>query len=81
MYDAGHLRLQLPMVFTGLRMEIFIIRDGDVAPYLSHPGFDQHIPGIPPQVDTVNLTWEAGEDVVSTHRANHLTTQKATNTI
>ncbi|XP_064606949.1 wnt inhibitory factor 1-like isoform X2 [Liolophura sinensis] len=50
-------------MFTGLPMEIFIIRDGGVAPYLSDPDFDRHIPGIPPQVDTVNLTWEAGEDV------------------
>lgn len=43
-------------------MEIYIISDGKVVPYLQHPEFDKSIPVIPPKVDTVNLTWEAGQE-------------------
>lgn len=45
-------------------MEIYIISDGKVVPYLQHPEFDKSIPVIPPKVDTVNLTWEAGHETV-----------------
>lgn len=46
----------------GIPMEIYIISDGKVVPYLQHPEFDKSIPVIPPKVDTVNLTWEAGHE-------------------
>ncbi|XP_063443495.1 wnt inhibitory factor 1-like isoform X1 [Mytilus trossulus] len=44
----------------GIDMEIYIISDGKVVPYLQHPEFDKFV--IPSKVDTVNLTWEAGHD-------------------
>lgn len=47
-------------------MIIYIISDGKVVPYINHPEFDQFV--IPSEVDTVNLTWEAGHETV---RFNH----------
>lgn len=44
-------------------MIIYIISDGKVVPYINHPEFDQFV--IPSEVDTVNLTWEAGHETVS----------------
>lgn len=44
---------------------MFIISDGSVAPYLLDPNVEESIPVIPPEVETVNLTWEAGPDIVS----------------
>lgn len=52
------------VLFPGIPMEIYIISDGKVVPYLQHPEFDKSIPVIPPKVDTVNLTWEAGHETV-----------------
>lgn len=43
---------------------MFIISDGSVAPYLLDPNVEESIPVIPPEVETVNLTWEAGPDMV-----------------
>lgn len=47
---------------------MFIISDGSVAPYLLDPNVEESIPVIPPEVETVNLTWEAGPDIVSSLR-------------
>jgi hypothetical protein len=49
---------------SGLPLEVFIISDGSVAPYLLDPNVEESIPVIPPEVETVNLTWEAGPDMV-----------------
>ena len=45
-------------------MKIAIITDGQVTPYISEPGLSDQI-HIPPEVDTVNLTWQAGHETVS----------------
>nr|XP_011418865.1 wnt inhibitory factor 1 isoform X2 [Crassostrea gigas] len=49
--------------FFGYPLEVFIISDGSVAPYLLDPNVEESIPVIPPEVETVNLTWEAGPDI------------------
>lgn len=53
------------LIFSGYPLEVFIISDGSVAPYLLDPNVEESIPVIPPEVETVNLTWEAGPDIVS----------------
>ncbi|XP_076469486.1 uncharacterized protein LOC143299878 [Babylonia areolata] len=45
----------------GVPMEISIITDGRVTPYIREPGLSDQIL-IPHKVDTVNLTWQAGHD-------------------
>ena len=46
-------------------MDIFVIREGTVVPYLMDAYFDQRLPVLPPEVDVVKLTWQAKNDIVS----------------
>ncbi|CAG5117020.1 unnamed protein product, partial [Candidula unifasciata] len=49
---------------TGYELEIKIITNGEVTPYVHNPElFDKIL--IPPEIDTVNLTWQAGADIYS----------------
>ncbi|KAK7503498.1 hypothetical protein BaRGS_00005419, partial [Batillaria attramentaria] len=45
----------------GFKMRIPIITDGQVTPYLREPGLSDQIL-LPPEVDTVNLTWQSGHE-------------------
>ncbi|OWF39316.1 protein shifted-like isoform X2 [Mizuhopecten yessoensis] len=47
---------------VGLRMKVYIVSDGTFPHYLRTPGIDKGLQSIPSEVDTVNLTWEAGDD-------------------
>lgn len=53
-------------VFSGteLAKDIPIISDGRVTPFLNYPGLSASMV-IPPDVDSVNLTWKAGNENVS----------------
>ncbi len=46
-------------------MDIFVIRQGTVVPYLLDAYFDKTLPVLPPEVDVVKLTWQAPNDIVS----------------
>ncbi|KAK3585844.1 hypothetical protein CHS0354_038369, partial [Potamilus streckersoni] len=48
--------------FIGYPFELDIISNGKMSPYLQQPEFNNNIPILPPTVDTVNLTWEAGDE-------------------
>ena len=48
-------------------MDIFVIREGTVVPYLMDAYFDQRLPVLPPEVDVVRLTWQAKNEMVSAH--------------
>ena len=52
-------------ILPGLPMDIFVIREGTVVPYLMDAYFDQRLPVLPPEVDVVKLTWQAKNDIVS----------------
>jgi len=41
-------------------MEIFVIADGYVMPYILDPNFEKHLPIIPTEVSSVNFTWKSG---------------------
>ncbi|XP_013385434.1 wnt inhibitory factor 1-like [Lingula anatina] len=45
--------------YVGIPLQIFIIEAGTVVPFLKMPEFADHFPVIPPEIDMVNLTWEA----------------------
>ncbi|XP_068245087.1 uncharacterized protein [Palaemon carinicauda] len=47
-------------LFSGYMMEIFVIHDGKVLPYILDPNFEKHLPVIPYEVQRVNFTWQAG---------------------
>lgn len=47
-------------LFSGYTMEIFVIHDGKVLPYILDPNFEKHLPVIPYEVQRVNFTWQAG---------------------
>ena len=55
---------QCDVIGAGMPMKIAIINDGLVSPYITEPGLSDQIL-IPPEVDTVNLTWQAGHETVS----------------
>jgi len=42
-------------------MEIHVISEGSVQPYLLDPNFENYLPIIPSEVGVVNFTWRAGE--------------------
>lgn len=46
-------------------MDIFIIRDGRVAAYLRDSHLDAGLPILPMNVEIVQLTWAAPDDLVS----------------
>ncbi|CAH1794065.1 unnamed protein product [Owenia fusiformis] len=48
--------------FIGSAMQIDLIRDGAVVPYLENPKFQLYLPPIPSHVHMVNLTWAAGKE-------------------
>ena len=46
-------------------MQLNIIYQGSVIQYLNDDEFGDSLPSVPAEVDTVNLTWEAGDELVS----------------
>ncbi|KAK4304887.1 hypothetical protein Pmani_023194 [Petrolisthes manimaculis] len=46
--------------FSGYVMEIFVIHNSRVLPYILDPKFEGQLPVIPAQVESVNFTWRAG---------------------
>ena len=50
---------------TGYRLQLNIIYQGSVIHYLNDDDFENSLPSVPSEVDTVNLTWEAGDELVS----------------
>ena len=46
-------------------MDIFVIRESVVVPYLQGAYLDDQLPVLPPHVDLVSLTWQAKDDEVS----------------
>ncbi|CAG7833400.1 unnamed protein product [Allacma fusca] len=48
-------------LFSGLRLEIQVIADGNVMPYILDPNFEKYLPVIPAEVGVVNFTWRAGD--------------------
>jgi len=46
-------------------VNISIIHNGDVIALLTGTDLEQRLPTLPANVDTVNLTWEAGDEQVS----------------
>ncbi|XP_048257432.1 wnt inhibitory factor 1-like isoform X3 [Haliotis rufescens] len=67
--SRGHSRLSLwidkaqirELIGTELAKDIPIISDGRVTPFLNYPGLSASMV-IPPDVDSVNLTWKAGNE-------------------
>ena len=53
------------VLFPGYRVQLNIIYQGSVIHYLSDDDFEDSLPSVPAEVDTVNLTWEAGDELVS----------------
>ncbi|XP_063851472.1 protein shifted-like [Scylla paramamosain] len=47
-------------MFSGYLMEIFVIHNGRILPYILDPNFEKQLPVIPAQVENVNFTWCAG---------------------
>ncbi|XP_045102802.1 protein shifted-like [Portunus trituberculatus] len=47
-------------MFSGYLMEIFVIHDGRILPYILDPNFEKQLPVIPAQVENVTFTWSAG---------------------
>ncbi|XP_035213571.1 protein shifted-like isoform X3 [Stegodyphus dumicola] len=47
--------------FSGFPMEIFAIVDGVVLPYILDPNFENYLPVIPAEVESVNFTWRSGD--------------------
>lgn len=45
---------------SGYPMEIYVIREGRVLPYVLDPHFDTRLPIIPPEVSSFNFTWQGG---------------------
>ena len=45
-------------------MDIFVIRDGLVVPYIQQAYLDQYLPVLPPEVHYVRLSWMAMEQKV-----------------
>ena len=46
--------------FSGFKMNIFAIIDGDVLSYVLNPNFEKYLPVIPAEVAHVNFTWRSG---------------------
>lgn len=46
-------------------MDIYVIREGVVLPYLQDAYIDNQLPVLPPEVHVVKLTWQATDDLVS----------------
>lgn len=46
--------------FSGFKMNIFAIIDGDVLSYVLDPNFEKYLPVIPAEVNSVNFTWRSG---------------------
>ena len=49
----------------GVPMDIFVIRESVVVPYIQDAYFDHQLPVLPPHVDLVSLTWQAKDGEVS----------------
>ena len=45
-------------------MDIYVIKDGVVVPYLQDAYFGAQLPILPPEVETVEISWFAHDDVV-----------------
>ncbi|KAK6174909.1 hypothetical protein SNE40_013470 [Patella caerulea] len=48
-------------IIAGYHIELRIIENGRVEALLMEPGLSDELPPIPSQVDTVNLTWQGGD--------------------
>ncbi len=46
-------------------MDIYVIQEGHVVPYLLDALYDAQLPILPPEVRLVELTWMAEDDFVS----------------
>ena len=46
-------------------MDIYVIRDGVVAPYLFDVNIANQLPVLPPEIDLVELKWVAKTELVS----------------
>ncbi|XP_064632854.1 protein shifted-like isoform X2 [Lineus longissimus] len=46
--------------FFDIPMDIYIIQDGQVIPFLKNPKFFDQLPPIPARVERIRLTWQAG---------------------
>lgn len=44
-------------------LDLYIIKEGTMTKYLNDVGFMANLPVLEPDVDTVNLTWEAGDEL------------------
>uniref|UniRef100_A0A2P2I3S5 Wnt inhibitory factor 1 n=1 Tax=Hirondellea gigas TaxID=1518452 RepID=A0A2P2I3S5_9CRUS len=51
---------QQVQVLSGYPMEIYVIREGLVLPYILDPNFDSRLPVIPAEVSGFNFTWQGG---------------------
>lgn len=45
--------------FSGFPMEIFVIANGFISPYILDPNFEKYLPVIPAEVTSVNFTWKS----------------------
>ena len=45
-------------------MDIYVVRDGVVVPFLMTSHFEQQLPVIPSNINLVDLTWESGKNTV-----------------
>ena len=45
-------------------MDVYIIKDGAVVSYLQDATIDSHLPILPSEVDFVELTWKAEQELV-----------------
>ncbi|XP_022686920.1 protein shifted-like isoform X1 [Varroa jacobsoni] len=52
---------QLREFHSPLQMDIFVISDGQVEALIQEPTFERYLPAIPDHVNTVNLSWRAGD--------------------
>ena len=50
--------------FSGFKMNIFAIIDGDVLSYVLDPNFEKYLPVLPAEVNAVNFTWRSGQSKI-----------------
>ena len=54
--------------FAGVPMDIYVVKDGWVVPYLQDAYFDAQLPILPPEVRLVKISWFSHDALVSLHR-------------
>lgn len=50
-----------------MEMDIMVIDNGNVLPYILDPNFEKYLPIIPSEVNNVNFTWKAGTKKYNYH--------------